>query len=151
MKCVVYAEQPPDAETLSSAVRKRIPDQRIQVHDTLSSLLDDLRKEHYRIEAAILSTNAGTLESLLAHRELLMDIPVILILSERDDDTITLAHKFYPRFVAHGETASEDVAAVFQKMKRRSGTETDPRPLDRRKTGVVDPSIESQNKKEKAP
>lgn len=121
MKYVVYADRKSDEKKLMTAIRKQVPDQHMDIHETLPLMIESLRTGRYLLTAAIFVINPKTLDTLLSYRDLMVDIPLIMIITEMDDDTISVAHKFYPRFVTYGENEFDDVAAVVQKMNQRTG------------------------------
>ena len=53
-------------------------------------------------------------------RDLLADIPVILILPDRKKETIHLGHKLCPRFLSYTDSNFSDVALVLSKMMRNA-------------------------------
>lgn len=124
MKCVIYTDCESDRQKLVTAIRTRMLNQKMELHETLRSMMVSLGKERFRLAAAIFSITPPTLESLLSYRDLLVDLPVILILSEMDDITLTIAHRFYPRFVTRNDGTFDVVAAVVDKMIRRAGLAT---------------------------
>lgn len=56
------------------------------------------------------------LSSLLSIRNLLADIPTILFVPDREEETIALGHTFSPRFLSFADRGFEDVIAVLRKI-----------------------------------
>ena len=57
------------------------------------------------------------LKELIGLREFLSDIRVILILPDRDHETISDAHALYPRFITYIDGDYSDLKAVLTKMQ----------------------------------
>ncbi len=56
------------------------------------------------------------LKDLVALHDLFLDIRVILILPDRERETISNAHKLRPRFLAYTDSDFEPVKVVLNKM-----------------------------------
>lgn len=119
MKCVIFTAKKSDEKKLVEAILKRTPDQEIETHGRLSSIVGSMGKESYRLKVAILLVNLNALNALVPHRDLLEDTPLIFILSGMDENTLTAAHKFYPRFVTTVDRGFADIAEVVHNMKQR--------------------------------
>ena len=63
----------------------------------------------------VISSQKELMEMLLI-RDLLADMPIILILPGRKKKTIDLGHKFCPRFLSYIDSDFSDVAMVLNKM-----------------------------------
>ncbi len=66
--------------------------------------------------AVLLANNKKALLDLLSIRDLLSDIPIILILPDRQYDTVSKGHKLHPRFLSYVDCDFSDVCAVLKKM-----------------------------------
>ena len=53
---------------------------------------------------------------MLSLRKLLSDLRLILILPDRDRDTVMSAHALRPRFLTYADGNLDDIAAVLRKM-----------------------------------
>ncbi len=53
---------------------------------------------------------------LLAIRDFLSDIRMIVVLKDQEKDTITKAHRLYPRYITYADSDFIDVGAVLTKM-----------------------------------
>jgi hypothetical protein len=69
--------------------------------------------------AVILNVSKQTLITLLPIKDLLEDTNLILILAERDEETVALGHRLRPRFITYADSDFLDVASVVMKMKEK--------------------------------
>ncbi|NVM57217.1 MAG: hypothetical protein HWN51_03755 [Desulfobacterales bacterium] len=66
--------------------------------------------------AVLLAASREELSDILSIRDLLTDIRVILVLPDRDDDTIAKGHTLRPRFFTYADSDFVEIAAVLSKM-----------------------------------
>lgn len=89
----------------------------IEVFSAIEDLSARLRRRRYDLILLILLISSQKeLTEMLLIRDLLADIPVILILPDRKKKTIDLGHKFCPRFLSYMDSDFSDVALVLNKM-----------------------------------
>ena len=88
-----------------------------RVFHSIEDLAQRLRepKENVII-AVLLAGKEDELMEMLAIRDLLFDIPVILILPDRQQETISKGRKLYPRFLTYADGDLSEIAAVLGKM-----------------------------------
>ena len=93
----------------------------IEVFSAIEDLSNRLRRPRGDLILLILlvSSQKELMEMLLI-RDLLADIPVILILPDQKKKTIDLGHKFCPRFLSYMDGDFSDVALVLNKMLRNA-------------------------------
>jgi hypothetical protein len=85
------------------------------------SLSRRLRQPRHNLAVAVLvAASRQELLELLSIRDLLDGIRIILVLPDRQDDTIAKGHRLYPRFLTFADSDFLDVAAVLSKMLRNS-------------------------------
>jgi len=89
MALILYAnKKEPWAEQLQRAVERALPEQGLEVYDTVASLRTRLRQPGNEVQLAVLAAaNHQDLSDLLSFRELLSDIRTIVILPDRDPET----------------------------------------------------------------
>ncbi len=56
------------------------------------------------------------LNEFLAMKSVLLNIKIILVLSDRDSDTIAMAHTLLPRYISYRDNDMSDVIAVLNKI-----------------------------------
>jgi hypothetical protein len=106
---------------LEAAIYKVIPGKSVEFFETL----DDLEERLHRIIepgslAVLFAINREELLRMQMLRELLPEIHVILVLPDRTESTIGLAHLLLPRFLTQKEDSFTDLQEVLDKMVRNS-------------------------------
>ena len=97
-----------------------LPKKNIQYIKSVKALEDHLRQSSHKMSlAVILNVSKAKLVSLLPIKELLEDTSIILILNDKDDETIALGHRLRPRFMTYADSDFLDVASVLIKMKEK--------------------------------
>jgi hypothetical protein len=72
------------------------------------------------IDVALLyAQSSEQLSELVALKDLLEDVPIILILPDRSKRTISKGLELYPRFYSYADGDFADVAGVLEKMVRK--------------------------------
>lgn len=102
---------------LQRVVEELVPKEKIEICRTIDSLTRRLRRPRYNLALAVLlAANREDLLDLLSIRDLLDGIRIILLLPDRDMDTIAKGHTLRPRFLTYADSDFLDVAAVLRKM-----------------------------------
>jgi len=97
-----------------------IPKNKITVIKNAGELEYHLRKQlHDNIIAVLVPANRSELTDIIALKNIFGDIPIILIIPDRENDTIALGYKLRPRFITYADSDFLDVAAVLMKMKNK--------------------------------
>lgn len=97
-----------------------IPSNRITVIKDTDELEYHLRQRlHENLIAVLLPAGKNELTALLSLKNLLGDIPIILVLPDRENDTVALGYKLHPRFITYSDSDFLDVATVMTKMKTK--------------------------------
>jgi hypothetical protein len=100
-------------------------------YSTIPELANSLRKESNTSTIVLLHASSDEdLLQLLELRELLLDKKIILILSDREHNTISMGHVLRPRLMSFQDSDFFEVAAVLTRMAssrdyNTSQTETD--------------------------
>jgi len=102
---------------LQGVIEELVPEEKIEVYRTEEGLSRRLREPTYDLSVAVLlaATNKDLLY-LLANKELIWNLRVILILPDREEQTITKGHLLRPRFLTYADGNFLDVATVLGKM-----------------------------------
>jgi hypothetical protein len=87
-----------------------------EVHQDIQSLVKSLREpvEEKNI-AVLLPADRKDLQDLLSIQHLLRDIPLVLLVSDPNKETMVMAHRLRPRFVGR---ALGDYGTVIQVLKK---------------------------------
>ena len=88
-----------------------------ETHCTIKSLAHRLRQPRYESTIAVLlAATREDLYDLLSIRDLLRGISIILILPDRNADTIAKGHILRPRFLTYKDSNFGEITAVLGKM-----------------------------------
>lgn len=118
MSVLMYGEWTSGAgKRLHRMVRTFVPKSKIESFGTLDSFSHKLRepKNDHDI-AVILANNKEELRELVHMDDFLGDLRIILILPDRDNNTIAQGHTLRPRFLTYMDSDFLDVAAVLSNM-----------------------------------
>ena len=97
---------------------------KIEIYRSIDSFVQRLRKPTFDIDIFILmAANKKQLSEILLIKEKLRDIKIILILPDRESDTISRGHELYPRFVSYIDSDFKEVGAVLEKMIKNKHSE----------------------------
>lgn len=102
---------------LLKAVEGSVPRRRLEIYGNIEGLTTRLRApEGSAVVAILLVLTEEELCRIVGISRLLSDLRLILILPNRDDDTVALGHMLHPRFLSYVDTDFRDVGAVLSKM-----------------------------------
>lgn len=89
----------------------------IQTFLSLDSLAQKLRQPSIDSSVAVLlALSRKELTDILAIKGLLSGKRVVLILPDRDEDTLSQGHQLHPRYLSYADLGFENVSAVLRKM-----------------------------------
>jgi hypothetical protein len=104
-------------EQLLQEIGKLIPHNEVEVYRDLQSLSKRLRQRAHDFFIAVLhAAKREDLSDILSIRDLLRDIRIILVLPDRDEETLAQGHILRPRFVSYADSDLADVRAVLDRM-----------------------------------
>lgn len=107
---------------LLKTIEESVPRRKLEVYGTIEGLATRLRAPEVSAVVGILLALTETDEELLrivGISRLLSDVRLILILPDRDDNTVAIGHMLHPRFLSYVDADFQDVAAVLVKMMSR--------------------------------
>lgn len=88
-----------------------------EIFQTVNALTVRLKRHTRNIGLVLLFIpDKNDLSDILAIRDLLIDLRIILILPDSDKDMRTMAYSLYPRFIHYSDNDLKDVVAVMKKM-----------------------------------
>lgn len=113
-----------DGFRMQSMVEKTISNENIIIVRRMEKLSRILRQPLNGILAAIIQVGSDEeLMDLVGIRDLLLRIPMILVLPNQEESTVTKGHVLRPRYLAYADTDWNVVRDVFRKMvDRAAGT-----------------------------
>lgn len=123
MALLIYSSKTEEAGgRLLSAIGLLIPENKIEVCQTIDELSQRLRQPLFNPTIAILLATTGEeLQNILSIKDLLWDIKIILIVPDMKRGTVAKGHTLRPRFVCDCHSDFVDVAAVLSLMMRNLG------------------------------
>jgi hypothetical protein len=118
MKVFFYA--PPTEATgqrLLTIVRTMASDDVLEVYNNMGDLIQGLRRPLADPPIGVfLFEDQKDIEALLDVKPLASKVRSILIVPDREPETVALAHQLRPRFLAYADSDLSQVLAVLQKM-----------------------------------
>ena len=117
-------------ERLLGDIRTKIRGHRIEVEQTLEALSE---RFHYpmidRTIVVLVAENRERLEKLISMKDLMSDVPILLILPDRKRSTISTGHRLYPRFVTYVDSDFSDLVSVLGKLIHHAFQNSLPQPI----------------------
>jgi hypothetical protein len=103
-------------EQLHSMIEKLIPKNHMEVYRNIETFSRRLRQPDNDLPMVVLlAVSNEDLSDFLSIRDLLRDRRIILILPDRDKNTIAKGHILRPRFLSYTDSNFADVFAVLKK------------------------------------
>lgn len=120
-KVLVYSPQENgQGKRLEQIVEAQVSDQQKEIYQSIERLSQRLRQPLFgEIIGVFFAENLQDISELLSIRHLLRDIRIILVLPDREENTVSQGHALKPRFLSYAESDFTDVAAVMRKMLGR--------------------------------
>ncbi len=113
-----------DETPLTHSIAEWGPQFQIERFENVRDFEKRLKKPRYENTCAMLfAPGRQDLVDLLSIRHLFRNIPIILVISVKNHDTISLAHQLRPRFLSYfspfsTEINTQELLAVLQKMSQ---------------------------------
>lgn len=104
-------------EQLHRIIAELISLKDVEVYRSIETLSRRLRQRAYDLPIVVLhATRREDLSDILSIRDLLRDVRIILLLPDRDEETLAQGHILRPRFVSYADSDLTDVRAVLDRM-----------------------------------
>jgi hypothetical protein len=104
-------------DKFQNEIEKFVPAEEIEIYRTKEELSNRLRLPEKDITVAVLiATNKKDFRGILSLRELLRDLRIILLLPNREKDTIAEGHSLRPRFLGYADSDLMFIVPVLKKM-----------------------------------
>ncbi len=119
MKLILYSNGANEAgKKLQEVIETSFPVNHRELYQTIESLAARFRQPGVcDTIAVLLASTRKELSNILSIRNLLSDLRIILILPDRENETVRKAYTLYPRYVGYADDADfKDVSAVLHKM-----------------------------------
>jgi hypothetical protein len=110
------------------AIEGSLPKDQVELCKSLEEFLAKLRiVERDALVALLLASDKQDLREIIFIKPFLGNVRSILVLPDRDEETIAMGHTLLPRFIAYRDGDWHETAAVLEKMLERMGTPKRPR------------------------
>ncbi len=101
-------------------IEKLNPNMGLELHRSSISFSERLRQPLKGISIAILYlTREEDLTDILSIKDLLCDIRIILVLPDREEETVSKGHILRPSFLVYPDSELREVTEVLKKMLNR--------------------------------
>lgn len=108
-------------QRLQRVIEELVPKAELEVYGTIKKLAARLRQPVGDVTMAVLlAATREDLSQILSICDLLCYVRIMLILPDREEDTIAKGHSLRPRFLTYADGDFLDVAAVLGKILRHS-------------------------------
>ena len=102
---------------LRKMIEDVVPNENTEIYSTIDTLGKRLSRPSYNIAVAVLLISGREeLRDVLSIRHLFDNIKIVLILPDRNNETIVIGHKLRPRFLSYTDSDFIDVAVVLENM-----------------------------------
>jgi len=102
---------------LQKIIESVVPTENTEVCRDIEELGRRLRLPTSDINISVLYTkNKAELFDLVLIKNLMLNLRILLILPDGDNETITMGHTLFPRFLTYADSDFKDVEAVLKKM-----------------------------------
>jgi len=121
MKIIFYSSSMEGAEKeICEMLKKLAPEETIEMYRSIEELIQCLKRllDHETI-VILRARDREELLHIVSLNDLLQGLRIILLIPNRDRETISIAHRLRPRFLSNGESDFSDTMGVLQKMVQR--------------------------------
>ncbi len=137
MNLLIYATLANDAsKRLIEVVAGLTEKENTEIFNTLDSLTSRLVKlRRAQTVVVLLGATEKEVSDALSFSKFFHEYKLILILPDRDEQTMSMGHRLFPRYVSYADSDFSDVGAVLKKMiaNNRNGERIHWQQLDRMK------------------
>jgi len=103
-------------------LRSLVPEENLEVYRSIEEFVHGLyRLYDYDTIVLLQARDREELLRIVSLRDLLQGLRVILLIPDREVETISLAHRLRPRFLGNSESDFSDTVSVLQKMMECGG------------------------------
>ena len=112
-----YPEKSGRGPELERLLSRELEEERLEVRRTMSGLISTLRNPRRLKEPAVfVIAGRKELARLLSLKSLLNGVRLILILPDRTEETVALAHRLHPRFLSYLDSEFAPVIMVVRRL-----------------------------------
>lgn len=118
MKLFFYADGNAEAgDRLLQKIEDQVSADIVEAYRSLDDFQQGLLRQRREANIGILvAANAAELQWLITLGKLLTDMRIILILPDRNKETVAAGHRLGPRYIGYADSDFEDVVAVVKQI-----------------------------------
>ena len=118
MKIIFYSSSREDTEKeICEMLKELASEESIEMYQSIEELKQCLKRLFNHETIVILrARDREELLRIVSLSDLLQGLRIILLIPNRDKETISIAHQLRPRFLSNGESDFSDTMSVLQKM-----------------------------------
>ena len=126
MKLIYYGSTDNgDGKRLQQVIKSVVPVENTEIYRSIEELGKRLRLPTSDVSIFVLFTKSKTeLFDLILIKKWLLDLRILLVLPDGDNETITMGHTLYPRFLTYADGDFKDVEAVLKKLTEKEYKES---------------------------
>jgi len=114
---IFYSDKKGPGERLLGDIQTKIHGHRIEVDQTVKDLSDRFRYPMLdRAIMVLVAESRERLDGLISVGDLINNVPILLVLPDREPATISSGHRLYPRFVTYVDSDFSDLVSVLSKL-----------------------------------
>ncbi len=120
MKVLFYAKAIKGAgQRLLRVIETLLPNDMLEIYNSIDGLSRRFSRPQPADAPVIVVFQAvgqEDLQSMLSIRDLLMDVRILMVLPDKEKETIAKAHRLRPRFITYADSDFIEIGAVLNKM-----------------------------------
>jgi hypothetical protein len=118
IKVILYSQgEHCSGDRYKEMITELVPEENVETYGTISDLSSRLHMPQRECNIAVLlAADKKDLERILAIRSLLDNIRIILVLPDREPDSIKTGHSLHPRYLSFKDSPIDDVKSVLARM-----------------------------------
>lgn len=105
------------SQELKQILNGRSSDACLETYSNLDDVFQRLRQPRLNLKIGVLSIGSeAELDRLITIRELLSDMRLVIVLADKDPQTVSKAHALAPRFITFSDAGIDPLVSVVKKM-----------------------------------
>jgi hypothetical protein len=106
-----------DGKRLQKVIESVVSAEQTEIYKDIEELGRRLRLPTSDVSIFVfLTKNKAELFDLILIKKMLLNLRILLILPDGDNDTITMGHTLFPRFLTYTDSDFKDIEAVLKKI-----------------------------------